>query len=300
MNLIGKYRNGNYITAIYDDGTRVRETKDNEFHPEFAENIDIKLCNRCDKGCVFCHEGSTKDGALGDILSVSFVDTLHPYQEVALGGGNVLEHPDLIAFLKRLKKKKVIANVTLHQAHFEQSKELVSQLVREKLVYGLGISLEKPTEEFIAEVKKYPNAVVHVINGVVEPSELETLADHGLKLLILGYKRLRRGEVCYQTKREEISQKQIWLRNHLREYFSRFQVVSFDNLAIKQLEVRQLLSEQEWEEFYAGDEGTHTFYIDLVERKFAESSTAASEKRYELLESVGEMFRKIVEEKRGI
>lgn len=87
-------------------GTLIRETKDDEFKPAFASNMDIKICNRCDMGCKFCHEGSTPDGKLGDILNEKFVDTLHPYQEVALGGGNVLEHPDLIPFLQKLKERK--------------------------------------------------------------------------------------------------------------------------------------------------------------------------------------------------
>lgn len=297
MKLIGHYKNGNYQTSIYSDGTRIRETEGKEFIPEFAENIDIKLCNRCDRNCCFCHEGSTVDGRLGNIMEESFVNTLHPYQEVALGGGNILEHPDLIPFLKKLKSKKVIANVTLNQVHFEQQKALVEQLVREQLVFGIGISLVKPSAEFIREVKRFPNAVIHAINGVLGEAELEALADQNLKLLILGFKRLRRGEDWYQKNQEDITAKQRWLKEHLPAYLQRFQVVSFDNLAIEQLEVKKLLTEMEWEEFYAGDDGTHTFYIDMVERKFAESSTAEPEKRYELLESVDEMFQRIVTER---
>ena len=167
---------------------------------------------------------------------------------------------------------------------------MVKRLIEQKLVYGVGVSLEKPTEVFIREIKKYPNVVVHVINGILDSSELEVLADNHLKLLILGFKRLRRGEAWYQTKKIEIVKKQEWLKKHLEEYLSRFQVVSFDNLALEQLDVKQLLGNEMWEEIYAGDDGTHTFYIDMVERKFAETSTAGPEKRYDLLDSVDEMF----------
>jgi hypothetical protein len=73
----------------------------------------------------------------------------------------------------------------------------------------------------------------------------------------------------------------------------KFNVVSFDNLAIEQLNVKSLLSQEEWDEFYAGDDGTHTYYIDMVERKFAKSSTADFDKRYDLLDSVDDMFNKI-------
>ena len=39
-----------------------------------------------------------------------------------------------------------------------------------------------------------------------------------------------------------------------------------------------------------------TYYIDMVEQKFAKSSTAPFTKRYDLLDSVDEMFKKIVKE----
>lgn len=73
-------------------------------------------------------------------------------------------------------------------------------------------------------------------------------------------------------------------------------LVSFDNLALEQLAVKSLLSKEEWEQFYAGDDGSHTFYIDMVERKFAKSSTAPFDRRYDLLNNVDEMFRRIQDE----
>lgn len=45
-----------------------------------------------------------------------------------------------------------------------------------------------------------------------------------------------------------------------------------------------------------GDDGQMTYYIDMVERKFARSSTAAFDKRYDLLDSVDDMFKVIVNE----
>ena len=73
-------------------------------------------------------------------------------------------------------------------------------------------------------------------------------------------------------------------------------MVSFDNLAIEELSVKRLLSENEWNEFYMGDDGTMTYYIDMVERKFARSSTADFDKRYDLLDNVDDMFNKIIKE----
>ena len=296
MDLLGIYKNGNFTTKLFSDGTKVRETEDDEFIPDFAENMDIKISNYCDMGCKFCHEGSTKNGKHGDILNQKFVETLHPYQEVALGGGDATSHPDLIPFLHKLKDRKVIVNMTVNQQHFEQKQELIKKLVDEKLIYGLGVSLVNPTDEFISLIQQYPNAVIHVINGILKPSDVEMLSDKNLKMLILGYKQLRRGGEWYSEDHENIIIKQMWLKENLGGIIERFKVVSFDNLAIEQLEVQRLMSQEEWDEFYMGDDGSMTYYIDMVEQKFARSSTADFNRRYDLLDSVDEMFKKIVSE----
>ena len=299
MELLGRYKNGNVVTTIYSDGTKERFTYDDEFHPAFAENMDIKICNRCDRGCRHCHEGSTPDGKLGDIMNEKFIDTLHPYQECALGGGNILEHPDLIPFLYKLKDKRVVPNITLNQKHFEENIELVDDLISQKLIYGLGISLENPTTEFIEKVKRFPNAVIHVINGVVNPVQMEAMYNQNLKLLILGYKYLRRGVSWMEKAHADIAANQWWLYEHLPGLIGKFTVVSFDNLAIEQLAIKERwneFSDRPWDEFYAGDDGMNTYYIDMVDRKFARSSTADFDKRYDLLDDVDEMFKLIKKE----
>ncbi len=293
MGLLGRYKNGNFITTIMSDGTKIRETKDDEFIPSFAENMDVKLTNKCDGGCAWCHEGSSINGKHGDILNEKFIDTLHPYQEIAIGGGDATSHPDLIPFLQKLKKKKVVANMTVNQIHFEKKQELIKKLVDEKLIYGLGVSLVNPTKHFIELIKQYPNAVIHVINGVLKPSDIRSLENNNLKMLILGYKHLRRGNEYFKTGQNDIEVKQQWLYENLEDIIQKFEVVSFDNLAIEQLDVKRLLTQEEWDEFYMGNDGKVTYYVDMVERKFAQSSTSPFDKRYDLLESVDDMFKVI-------
>lgn len=293
MELLGRYKNGNFVTTILSDGTKIRETKDDEFIPSFAENMDIKLTNKCNGGCAWCHEGSSINGKHGDILNEKFIDTLHPYQEIAIGGGDATSHPDLIPFLQKLKKKKVIANMTVNQIHFEKKQELIKKLVDEKLIYGLGVSLVNPTKHFIELIKQYPNAVIHVINGVLKPSDIKALENNNLKMLILGYKHLRRGNEYFEEEQNDIETKQQWLYGNLEDIIQKFKVVSFDNLAIEQLDVKRLLTQEEWNEFYMGDDGKVTYYVDMVERKFAQSSTAPFDKRYDLLDSVDDMFKAV-------
>lgn len=294
MELLGRYKNGNFVTTILSDGTKIRETEDDEFIPSFAENMDCKISNYCDMGCKFCHEGSTPDGKFGDILNEKFINTLHPYQEIAIGGGDATSHPDLIPFLQKLKEQKVIANMTVNQIHFEKKQELIKKLVDGKLIYGLGVSLVNPTKHFIELIKQYPNAVIHVINGVLKPSDIKALENNDLKMLILGYKHLRRGNEYFEEEQNDIEAKQQWLYENLEDIIQKFKVVSFDNLAIEQLDVKRLLTQEEWDEFYMGDDGKVTYYVDMVERKFAQSSTAPFDERYDLLDSVDDMFKVII------
>ena len=291
MKLLGAYKNGNYNVVLFDDGTKIRKNNEDKFEADFPECMDIKITDFCDMGCKYCHEASSIKGKHGDILNEEFINTLRPFTELAIGGGNPLSHPDLITFLKKLKEKKIIANMTVNQMHFQLHQNTVNDLIETEndLIKGLGISLTNPTDEFIEQVKKYPNAVIHVIAGVVTLEQLRKLSDKGLKILILGYKEFRKGEQYYQEYSESVNKNIEELKEALPMLIEKFKVVSFDNLAIRQLEVKNIMSEEDWNEFYMGDDGQFTMYIYMVNRKFARSST--SEKRYDLLPIIYEMFK---------
>ena len=285
-----KVKNGNYMMFIdLETGTKIRKNNLDCFIPEKPESMDIKITNKCDMGCAFCHENSTADGLHGDIMSLKFIETLLPYTELALGGGNPLTHPDLVPFLEKCKSLKLIPSMTINQVHFMKPEysELIDKLVSEKLIYGLGISLTRATDEFIAKVKKYPNAVIHIINGVQPLAEVRKLYDQNLKVLILGYKMFRRGIEYFS---EAVDSAKTEYYAELADMTKRFDVVSFDNLALNQLEVKRLLTDDEWNEFFMGNDGSHTMYIDCINKQYARSSTAPIEDRRELLNDIKPMF----------
>ena len=289
MKLIGEYKNGNYTVKIHDNGTKVRETEENEFVPAFSECCDVKLTDKCDGGCAFCYEGCTVNGKHGN-LNAEFLNHLHPYTELAING-NDLTHPDLLLFLNRMKEQKVIVNMTVNQKHFEREYEFIKKLSKQGLIHGVGISLHKVTEEFINLAKSIPNTVIHVINGIITPDEIKQLSGKDLKMLILGYKRLRRGEEYYSKQENKILANQQWMKEHLGEIINSFKVVSFDNLSIEQLEVKRLLTDEEWEEFFMGEDSEFTFYIDLVEKKFGKNSLVTE--RFDLMDNIDDMFNKV-------
>ena len=293
MNILGRYQNGNYTVTILRDGTKIRYNTLDFFAPEKPESMDVKITNCCDMGCPMCHEDSKPNGKHGDILNVPFFDTLSPYTEIAIGGGNPLSHPDLVPFLEQLKSKKLIPSMTVNQIHFMKNLDLIEELVNQKLIYGIGVSLNSVNDEFIEAIQKFPNTVIHVINGIVHPVQLEELAHKGLKILILGYKEFRRGNAMYANMGGVIEEMKSNLYNILPTTINDnwFDVVSFDNLAIKQLNPKRLMSDEQWNQFYMGDDGSFTMYIDLVNQEFAKSSVSTD--RYPITADIRDMFNKV-------
>lgn len=288
MKILGIYTNNDYQVAIFEDGTKIRYNKLESFHPVKPECIDLKITNRCSgTGCAYCHEDSSPDGQHGDILNLPFLDSLLPYTELAIGGGNPLEHPDLTAFLAECRRRKIITNMTVNQKHFVDNWMQIDSMLTFQEIYGLGVSVTRVDEEFLNFVRYMNgmNIVFHVINGVIEPTELEKLYGMGYKILILGYKQFRRGEKFYSP---AVQARMDMMSEKLPEILTQFNVVSFDNLALKQLPVREQMSDEDWEKFYMGDDGQFTMYIDAVKREFAKSST--STERWPITGDIAEMF----------
>ena len=288
--LLGKYQNGNYEVRIYEDGTKIRENDLDFLEADFPESTDCKITNKCPMGCPMCHEKSTPDGEHGDIMNAKFIDKLRAGTEMAIGGGAVTGHPDLIPFLKKLKSIGVIPSITVNQREYKDNFDLVNRLVEEKLIYGLGVSFTSFDDEFWDNViKNNPNLVVHLIAGIHGGDVFDYFANKGVKILILGYKDFGRGHDLLE-KAGAIIQVQIdWLKNNLQNLLSKYAVISFDNLAIEQLDVKSVLTDEQWKEFYQGNDGTHTMYVDLVKKQFAKTST--STERYPLLSNIDDMFK---------
>lgn len=292
MKILGSYKNNDYTCTMFSDGTKIRWNDKDSFNPIKPESIDLKISNRCDMACSMCHENSTPDGEHGDILNLPFIDTMFPYSEVAIGGGNPLTHPDLIEFLEHLKERKILASMTVNQMHFMYNIDFLKELTDKKLIYGLGISyIGGRHKNAIEAIKQFPNAVVHVINGVVHMDSLEALANNDLKILILGYKEFRRGKILYDECGSQINYLKAQFYDMLPKIVNDgwFKCISFDNLAIKQLEPKRLMSDKDYDQFYMGDDGAFTMYVDAVNRQFAKSSV--STERYDLMDDIADMFK---------
>ena len=291
-NVLAKYKNGNYIVILADDGTKIRINDLDNLTPSFAESIDCTITTKCDGGCPYCYLGCNENGKHAD-LDQPFFDTLHKGQELALNG-NDLSHPDLLKFLVRMRRNGVICNITLNQKHFIKYAMSIKNLATIGLIHGIGVSLTDSSDEKLYEMlSSIPNTVVHVIDGLIAKEDIDNMSDKGIKMLILGYKPIGRGKEYFNKHKAEINNNIKYLRDNLKEISRHFDVVSFDNLAIEHLDVESLVKKDRWDELYMGDEGQYTFFIDAVKKKFAVSSL--SEEQYNLMDNVDDMFQYVTE-----
>lgn len=291
MKLLHKYLNGNVTVSIYDDGTKIQEWSDEEgAKPIYPNSMDIKITNKCDLGCPFCHEMSVPDGEHADLLHLlSILKGLPNGTELALGGGNPLEHPDLTNFLISCHSEGFITNMTINGRHLERSIERINMFIDTKCIYGLGISIDEDFDfSLLDKIKNTSNIVFHVIAGVHNISILDKIMESKVKkVLILGYKEVGRGVEYHDEGVERI--KQEWF-DHIGDYVGSIHL-SFDNLAITQLNVKRLVPQDKWEEFYMGTDGQFTMYIDAVKQECAVSST--SSERFPLEGSIIDIFNKV-------
>jgi len=296
-----EYQNGSYAVSIFSDGTKIREG--DTFKPEYPESIDVKITDYCDLGCKYCHEQSTEYGIHSELeLLLNLVKGCPAGVELAIGGGNPLSHPDIYEVFKELAVRGIVLNLTVNQEHLLNANyfHLLKCLIRENIIKGVGISITDNVYRVARQIdelySRTNNIVFHVIAGINEISVLQSLQEikQDYKVLILGYKEFGRGEKFFEIRSKSIHLNiQQWIKD-LPDYIKDENIISFDNLAIKQLKIRRLFSAREWDKFYMGDDGSYTFYIDLVNQEYARSST--TNKRNKLLGTNIEMFRNIRDE----
>lgn len=273
-----RYKNGNAdVWLDLRDGTRIIEYPDNEpLTLETPLNIDIRVSTQCPYGynvvtkkstCVFCHESALVNGQecdYGSLLRVLMDAKLPRGTEIALGVNQVTDN--LIQFVKNLYRLGLVVNITMNERYIlEYGDNGLKQLL--PYVFGLGISYRSlqgclSLPDWIAE---YPHTVIHVINGIDDFDDVKELGIKYRKLLVLGEKDFgfNRGKVDLSTK----AHKQ-WKAN-IMQLTKIFDIVSFDNLGLQQLEIRGKITDEEYKSFYQGE---HSMYINAVEQYYSPSS----------------------------
>lgn len=192
------------------NGTKLRVPKVDGTAIPFStvpELVDIKITDQCGMGCKFCYQGSTPAGKHA---------VMRPYEvgqaikdlgvlEVAIGGGEPFEHPDVWYIIDAIRQHAVV-NVTTRRL------DLVPFYKLDKLG-GVGFSTESAAvlEAALRKIgvlddsehgRTYENPwsrklVVHVVLGAMTRSALVDIlrvAERaGMGVLLLAFKRDGRG-----------------------------------------------------------------------------------------------------------
>lgn len=293
INVLGEYDNGNTHVIIYSDGTKVRHIKDDQLNCQFPECVDVNVSYRCDGGCKFCYQNSTKDGQIANLSSdtvIQWLDSITPYTELALNCNDPLMD-GFEQFLVQCKNRNIIANVTINQKHLLRYFDVIKQWQTDRLIHGVGVSIQNATEKTLSALENLDNVVVHLIVGATSPKTVYKLCNHRLNALFLGYKVLGRGQAYQRIYDDLIAYNTKWLYRNIDRLINRFNVVGFDNLAVKQLNVKRFV--KDWDSFYLGDDGTHSMYVDLVKQQFAVSSTQKQRFNFTPSTTIQSMFKDV-------
>jgi hypothetical protein len=293
---LATYQNGNAIVEIHDDGTRVITTPDSSFNFDYPLNIDIRVSTKCSFGrnpetgkgfCGFCHESSTTDGVECDYKALmTKLEGLPKGIELAVGCNELTS--DLYEFILWCSLHDYIVNLTINQGHIMRDYYALKHLVETGFIRGLGVSYRSSLNFIVPEfILEYPNTVFHVIVGIDDFNDVLSLKDKGVKkLLCLGEKSFgfNKGNVDLDSNKHR---KWYW---YVKQLFHEFDVVSFDNLALEQLNIRRFLTDEQWEEF---NQGEKSLYVDAVHKIYKPSSRSIDSINWDIL-TIKEYFQKYV------
>ena len=290
------YRNGNYQVTINSQGVKTRKLDkgETEWKPDRLENIDLCISRKCRFGCPMCYNDSTPDGPVADYENIaSILNQVPEGTEVAIGGGALTDcwNTLLVNVLNFCKTRKLIANITLKQEEFEEKFAAVKHIQQEGLAYGVGVSIVNPTTRLLGMLTDIDYAVAHCIVGWHDRETIWKL--RGVPVLLLGFKQMGR------AKDKELDAKIADFREWFWDNFKQFYRVGFDNLSLKQLEVRRHLDKEQFDKAYLGEDGTgFNCYIDAMTSMVWRSSLLQGN-GYSLKEmSLGEAVDKIKKEQR--
>lgn len=149
---------------------------ENPVRAPWPELADISISNHCTKGCAFCYKNSTDNHVF--MRAADYADVLRRLRDdqwgnvfqVALGGGEPLEHPEFAEILDITRRAEVVANFTTNGLHLDQA---AARMIRGK-VGSVALSVGSADEINPSKIRLLREADVHVNLHFV-------LSDHSLE-----------------------------------------------------------------------------------------------------------------------
>lgn len=177
------------------DGTKMRFSIGPYTKASKPELVDIKITGYCSFGCKFCYQASTLQGKHASMEDVRFVVkelAKVGTSECALGGGEPLEHPEIIEVFRLFKEAGIVPNFTTKFPGLVR--KYWSEL--EPLIGGFAYSAENAAQIRSAAklFRKIPKRFVnlHYVMGLGDREHfkeyLTAASVAGYRVTLLGYK----------------------------------------------------------------------------------------------------------------
>lgn len=239
------------------------------------ELVDLKITDYCPFNCSFCYMGSTVKGKHADInhlYDVIYYLSQTGVFEIAIGGGEPTMHPHFTNIIKYIAQRQIVPNFTSFSTHWMQNKSLFIDINTYCKAVAFSIqsirdiekyrsAFEKATRDYLsgpASIIPYYQCVVGVPSEREFSEILAHARDNGLNLTLLGFKPTHRGAT---------------FSPHSYDWYSLVKASGLSQIGIDTVLAKELPSEvPEWQ--YIDTEGSISFYVDAVEKKYGPSSYA--------------------------
>jgi len=258
-------KNGTKIRFAFDD--RKIECA------SIPELVDMKITNRCQKNCDYCYQDSTKDGhhaSLEDVKEI--IRTLSELQvwEVALGGGEVTEHPDFPDILEYCYEQQVTPNFTTRNINWFKNDRHVELFKR--CCGQVAFSVDHPADLVeIHAIQTYHNLKDKVSLQCVDIvccGMGKILQEAGCPVILLGYKPVGRGAKSWRNK-SGVNRTSFSEIHKVKQYV--WGSVGVDTKYLQD-HLEEIRAAGVFPGLYTVHEGLWSMYVDAVDMKMGESS----------------------------
>ena len=227
--------------------------------------------------------------------------------EIAIGGGCVLDHPDIEKLIEKLRVNN-LPSITINQKDIENSNYTIFETRKELFnkVCGIGVSVYNGYDDhffdYINSLSKTlkDKIVIHTILGVNTYEEITNIINNNIdKILILGYKMKGRGNSYYVLNHVVLFNIDKFKNTILNLMKNDKLILAFDNLAVNQLNLKQIVNHNVWKKYFMGNDGEFSMYIDFVKNEYSLSSNCKHVYKLDESSNLCEVFKNIRKTKRG-
>jgi MoaA/NifB/PqqE/SkfB family radical SAM enzyme len=262
-------------------------------HSTYPELIDIKITDFCTKGCEYCYQGSSPGGLHAKVdYSIFMALSDMKVFEVAIGGGEPLDHPGFVGILDGFKREGIVPNFSTKKLGWLRDPILSHQILKNTGSFAYSTQSIDELKSFASLMSaqginnRYSiKPTVHYVMGTAHgdyqfKAFLENAYSLGVHVVLLGFKDMGRGQ----------SFKNGW---HYAPYNYWLDVVQElrDTYKLPRLSIDTALASEYSEGLdragvdqimYHTEEGKFSMYIDLVNGKMGPSSFCAEEELLDL------------------